>query len=358
MIIPDIKRAIINLYATGVPVVMYSAPGIGKTDTAREFPAILEQHYGEKFGFVIQEATAQDAPDVLGFLVPTKDPETGVAVARYTMPDLIRKVRATGLAHGIVFIDEIGQADQLVQKAYASLFLEKRLGEYTLPEGWFVVGASNRMEDRAGTVKQLSHFVNRQCMLNIDANIDAWSTWAEDKGLHPMMIGFARFKPGVMVSEVPAKPGPYCTARSLTFAAKYIANVVDHDMEADIPSDEVTQQVVSGFVGEATAAEMFSFFRTRELLPTWEQIITDPEKAKVPSRERLDACFAAAAMVLHHATADTLDTAFKYVMRLPVELQTSIARQLTQGKLKGAALNSPTIGKFISDNNALVLASI
>ena len=359
MIIPEIKQAIVSLYKTGVPIVMYSAPGIGKTDTVKTFPAILEKHFGEEFGLVTVEATAMDAPDVLGFLVPTKDPDTGDAVARYTMPNIMRMVRATGLDHGIVFVDEVGQADHLVQKAFASLFhpSEKRLGEYTLPDGWYVIGASNRVEDRAGAVKQLSHFINRQCMINIEPNIDAWTTWAEDKGLHPMMIGFARFKPGVMVSEVPAKPGAYCTARSLTFAAQYIGNIVD-SVEDAIPVDTVTQQVVSGFVGDATAAEMFSFFATRELLPTWEEVLTDPSKAKVPTRERLDACFAAAAMVLHHTTAQTLDTGFQYVQRLPIELQTSTARQLMQGKLKGAALNSPAIGKFISENQALVIASI
>jgi MoxR-like ATPase len=321
---------------------MYGPPGVGKTDTGRELPDILASHYGEEFGFVIQEATAQDGPDVLGFLVPVKDPQTGEAIARYTKPDLIRKIEATGLPNGIVFIDEIGQADNLVQKAYASLFLEGRLGEYTIPEGWFVIGASNRVEDRAGAVKPLSHFVNRQCRVDIDANIEDWLMWARQHKLHHMMTGFASFRPGVvMTAEVPAKPGAYCTPRSFTAAARFMSHLVT-DVDEELPNDIVTQQMVAGYIGEAASAELFSFLKTNEFLPTWKEILANPETAKVPPHDRLDAAYAAASLVTQQADGNTLEPAFLYATRLPVEMQTSVARTLA----------------FVAQHRALILNSI
>ena len=53
------------------------APGIGKSDTVRKLPAVLSEATGEDFGLVVVEASTLDAPDVIGFLVPTKDPDTG-----------------------------------------------------------------------------------------------------------------------------------------------------------------------------------------------------------------------------------------------------------------------------------------
>jgi hypothetical protein len=309
-----------------------------------------------EFGHITVEASTLDAPDVIGFLVPTKS-ETGEAVARYTKPDIIRQIQATGLEHGVLFIDEIGQADNLVQKSLAPLFIEGKLGEYRIPEGWYVVSATNRLEDKAGVNRELTHFTNRQCRIEIDSNIDDWMVWAREHEVHHMMMAFANFRPGVvMIDKVPSKAGPYCTPRSFTAAAKYLAELLDDD-EDEIPADSISQSIVSGYIGEGAGAELFAFLKVHNLLPTWKEIIANPDKAKAPPKDRLDAAYAAAGLIAAKADPTTVDKGFQYATRLPIELQTSIAKTLVT-TMGGAALNSPAIAKFVSEHKALILTSI
>ena len=54
---------------------------VAKSDTVRKLPDVLSEATGEDFGLVVVEASTLDAPDVIGFLVPTKDPDTGAKAA-------------------------------------------------------------------------------------------------------------------------------------------------------------------------------------------------------------------------------------------------------------------------------------
>lgn len=356
MRLSQLAKRILPLYQTRTPVTLSGSPGIGKSDMVHTLPKILSDKLGVEFGHVTVEASTLDSPDVIGFLVPQKNAE-GEAIARYTKPDIIRQIELSGCDHGILFIDEIGQADALVQKALASLFIEGKLGEYRIPEGWMVISATNRIEDRAGVTKELSHFTNRQCKVEIEANTEDWTAWARENGVHHMAIAFANFRPAVvMTSEVPAKPGPYCTPRSFTNAAKFLRNMIDHD-EDELPSDEVTQAIVSGYIGEASSAELFGFLKVHEHLPTFADILKDPMKAKLPPKENLAASYAAAALVIAKADATNVDPAFTYCTRLPIEMQTSVARSLIL-TIQGAALNSKAISDFIVKNNALIQTSL
>jgi len=81
MRISEIMNMILPLYRTGTPLTLVGAPGIGKSDTVRKLPDVLSEATGEDFGLVVVEASTLDAPDVIGFLVPTKDPDTGAKAA-------------------------------------------------------------------------------------------------------------------------------------------------------------------------------------------------------------------------------------------------------------------------------------
>ena len=54
---------------------------------------------------------------------------------------------------GILFLDEINAAPPLVQASLYQLVLDRRVGEYELPAGWWIVAAGNRQQDRAVTFR-------------------------------------------------------------------------------------------------------------------------------------------------------------------------------------------------------------
>ena len=54
---------------------------------------------------------------------------------------------------------ELNACSHEVQKAFYSLILERRIGEYHLPEGSIVIGAGNRAQDNAITKQGKGHAV-------------------------------------------------------------------------------------------------------------------------------------------------------------------------------------------------------
>ena len=361
----DLVKECVDLYACrhDGATELLSHPGIGKsTIVENDFIEVLSQHYGEQFGLVSEHLATRDAPDIGGYMVPSKRPD-GTAVSLYTLPYIMERVDrevAKGHNRGILFLDEYGQSDHLVQKATANLLLNGAIGEWRLPEGWWVVLASNFMNSGAGVNKSLNHVINRKGAIKVDFDLDGLLRFAErpENNIHPMIMGWWQAQPGAIMSEIPKDGSPFSTPRSQIAAAKYIRQKMGDNVDSmHIPDDERTQEVVAGRVGDATAALMFAYFKVANEIPTWNEIITDPMTAKRPNDTRLDAQYAAMAMCTYYADATTVDPAFKYITRLAKELQTSAAKSLLE-KEGGALLNSPELSSWIAKNKALIMATV
>jgi len=113
-----------------------------------------------------------------------------------------------------LFLDELPAAPPDVQKAFYSLLLERRVGEYRLPRGTWVVAAGNRSEDRALVRTMSSALVNRVFVVPIRVDASEWFTWAEKVGIRSEIRGFVRFVPTALQRPVPPDPVPFSTPRS------------------------------------------------------------------------------------------------------------------------------------------------
>jgi len=356
----DLEKQVVNLYQTRKSLHLIGPPGVGKTDIVRgRFVKILSDHFGEQFGFHDVMVPTFDAPDFRGFLIPTKDDQgkpTSFFTRSAAMPSrsyLAQHIR------GILFLDERNQSDALTQKALAPVVLEGRFGEEKLPEGWWVVSASNRVADGSGVNKALKHLINRERILPVDPAILPWALWAEERGLHPMLIAFAKHRPGIVFSDaVPKEDGPFCTPRSFVSAADLLALVAGVDAQGNpnmkIPSDTMIAQLVAGDIGDAAAAELFAFLKVVDELPTIEEIKDDPKGCKCP--KELSAAYAAAQMLIHFAEPGNIDKLWIFAERLAKELQVSTAKSLIE-KGGGKLLNSKALNTWVMANKTLIVAS-
>ena len=362
MRIMDLIKVMPDLYEARTAVHLVGPPGCGKSDVLKyDIRNLLSEKYGEEFGFCgdAEEAwllPTLDAPDIRGFLVPTKD-ANGEAASYFTRSPMFPSDDYLAKhPRGIFVIDERNAADLLTQKATAPIVLSKLFGTKRLPDGWIVVSASNRVSDRAGVIRPPMHLTNRECVIPIDTDVTSWAIWAEARGLHPLGIAYAKKFPGnVFADAVPSTDGPFSTARSYTAALNFLAVKAGKDAKGnynlDLPSDPVTQQIVSGHVGDGTAATMFAFFKLRDKIPDIEDIEKDPTKAKCP--DQLDAAYAAVQLCIHYAKAANVDRLWTYVERLPRELQVSAAVSLIK-RSGGQLINSKNLGQWVAKNRALI----
>lgn len=199
------------------PVFIWGAPGIGKS-------SIVEQ-FAESVGLdCVSLLGSQLAPeDIIG--VPQI--EDGRSV--FCPPKMIARKEPYCL-----FLDELNACSQEVQKAFYSLILERRIGEYHLPEGSIVIGAGNRSQDSAITKPMSSALINRMFHVELVANSRLWLEWASENGIHPYIYDYICHRPDQLWSQPPKTEEPYSTPRSWHMLSDAITsygdNITDKDM--------------------------------------------------------------------------------------------------------------------------------
>jgi len=70
------------------------------------------------------------------------------------------------------------------------LIHERRIGEYTLPDGSVIVAAGNRAEDNALVRPMSSALVNRLVHVHLRVSTGDWLEWAAGAGLHPLVLEY------------------------------------------------------------------------------------------------------------------------------------------------------------------------
>lgn len=167
----QLKEVLLNVGLVR-PVFIWGAPGIGKSSIVEDFAAELG------LSCVCLTGSQLAPEDLIG--VPQIIDGTSV----FCPPrSLVRKEPF------FLFLDELNACSLEVQKSFYSLILERRIGEYRLPEGSIVLAAGNRMQDGAITHPLPSALLNRMFHVELQPSARIWLSWASTHGIHPDVYG-------------------------------------------------------------------------------------------------------------------------------------------------------------------------
>jgi hypothetical protein len=289
----DVARALTALIPTKRAVFLVGPPGVGKSSIVRQ----AANNLGLELTDV--RATLLEPVDLRG--LPRFDGDT----VRWVPPDFLPKAGA-----GILFLDELSQSVPTVQAACLQLVLDRRIGEYVLPENWCVVAASNRSEDRAGTHRLISPLLNRFVHLEMQVSEADWQEWAVAAGIAPEVRAFIRYRPALLFQFEPASnPRAFPTPRSWEFTSSVL----------QVTPRQLLQHVVAGCVGEGPAAEFCAFLSLFQSLPDIDTVFANPTTISVPKEPSL--LYALVGALVERVKSDTSNAgAFvKYSTRLPDE---------------------------------------
>lgn len=242
----------------------------------------------------------------------------------------------------IVMADEIAKAPQYVKNMLAPILYERRVGAYEFPEGSIVWGATNLSAEGLGDSLQ-AHLRNRVAVVKMRApTMDEWvNNFAIPHRLNPSLIATVHHLPkvfetftewldggkyassglGKLSSENPFIFNPKnggqdacVTPRSLHAVSDWMTNC-----EGKV-DDQTLQQIIAGTAGSPFAKEMLAFIRYGRELPTFEEVIKDPVKTKVPSNPTAQ-IVQVFQFVTQVADAVQAEAVSKYVMRMKDEMQ-------------------------------------
>lgn len=227
-----------------------------------------------------------------------------------------------GEGEGVLFLDELAQAPQLVQSACLQLCLDRRLGEYQLPDGWDIVAASNRQEDRAGASKMITPLLNRFIHYDLEVSHTEWMAWALQNNIHADVTGFLRMRPELLMTfDAKSNARAFASPRSWEFLS---------DQLDGLPLDMLIQEAI-GSVGEGVGAEFVGYCKLKHLMPDPLAVIAHPDTIPLPGSDQLSVLWALiGALVEMGRTADHQAIAAMIVVanRIPQECAALFIRDL------------------------------
>jgi hypothetical protein len=294
-----------TLIDTDIPVFIHGSPGIGKSYIVNEIAR------KNNIAIVDVRLSQLDAVDLRGI------PSIENNQTKWMPPIFLPTDKDS---QGILFLDELNSAPLSVQAAIYQLVLDRKIGEYTLPLGWRIVCAGNKIDDKGIVFKLPSPLINRMVHIVLEARYDDFKSWAIKNKIHPYIIGFLGFRPDLLSTSLGAttETNPaFSTPRSWTMLSQILQQSSDYTK---------IQPILYGTVGYGSAIEFISFIKVYKTLPDIDAILEGIETTIPTEPSSLYAL--CSAIVEKYKDNSQGEAIFNYANKLPVEFNVMLIKDI------------------------------
>lgn len=272
---------------SGIPVLLWGGPGIGKTSFVQELGRLSERNVQTVI------ASIREPSDFAGLPVITQTDSVKMAPPQWA----ISLVESNG---GILFLDELTTAPPAVQAALLRVVLERQVGELKLPDDTWIIAAANPVETSSGTWLLSAALSNRMLHITWNLSQQKWiagmidgfnmeremvllpEDWRDGvRESRNMVASFIQHKPTLLYNppedaETSGKAWP--SPRSWDMAATVMAAATSVGLSKD---DEHT--LMEAAVGQGAAIEFLTWVRSLDLVHP-KEALANPDKVALPKR--------------------------------------------------------------------------
>ena len=157
---------------------IWSGHGLGKSSIVRQVcvDRFGECNEGKGGNFIDLRLGNLEVGDLIGLPIEAqlaKAEKTIFAIPEFWPED----------GEGIIFLDELNRAQQVVLQACFSLILDRRIHRYTLPKGWQMVAAGNPSGEDYIVNEIDQALFSRFCHITYEPTRNDWMDYAKESGL-------------------------------------------------------------------------------------------------------------------------------------------------------------------------------
>jgi hypothetical protein len=251
------KKSIIRAFKKKRPIFLWGPPGIGKSDIIGQITNSLSKPHLIDIRLSLWEPT-----DIKG--IPYFDSNSGTMV--WAPPgELPTQEFAAQFDNIVLFLDEMNSAAPAVQAAAYQLILNRRVGQYKLPDNVLIVAAGNRDADKGVTYRMPAPLANRFVHLELAVDFDDWFAWAVANDIHRDVVGYLTFsKKDLYDFDPKSSSRSFATPRSWSFVSELLE---------DDDDESTTTDLVSGAVGEGLAVKFSAHRKVASSMPNPTDIL-------------------------------------------------------------------------------------
>jgi hypothetical protein len=255
------KKSIKRAFKKKRPLFLWGPPGIGKSDIIGQITNELGKAH-----LIDIRLSLWDPTDIKGMPYYSEQDNT----MKWAPPaELPTEEFAAQFDFVVVFLDEMNSAAPAVQAAAYQLILNRRVGQYKLPDNVLLVAAGNRDADKGVTYRMPAPLANRFVHLELRVDFDDWFQWAVNNDIHRDVVGYLTFAKKDLYDFDPRSPSrAFATPRSWSFVSELLE---DDD-------DETTTDLISGSVGEGLAVKFMAHRKIASSMPNPTDILAGKVK--------------------------------------------------------------------------------
>ena len=231
--------------------------GVGKSQLIRQI--------GKKYGYkVIDIRLAQMSEvEIGGLIYPNESRTKTIWLAPEVLPNEERDGKNT-----ILLLDEITSCTKRVQVAAYQLILDRKIGQYTLPEGTFVIALGNREDDDGVYIQLAGPLADRFEIHYLEPNFEDWKNdFALKFGVHPLIVSYLTFKPSALHTQATSDGNMvFATPRSWV----RVSDILKFD--SDINNTVIRHKII-GNVGEIEGIQFIEFCKKHRNVVTADDFI-------------------------------------------------------------------------------------
>jgi len=252
----EARKSIKRCFDTKRPVFLWGPPGIGKSE-------LIEGIADDMNALVIDLRLGQMEPtDLRGIPYYNKVNNNMEWAPPVDLPtnDLAKKYDNI-----VLFLDELTSGAPSVQAAAYQLVLNRRIGNYELPDNVVIVAAGNRESDKGVTYRMPTPLANRFVHLEMRVDFDSWVDWAVNNNIHKDVVGYLTFAKGDLYDfDAKSSSRAFATPRSWTFVSELIDGSLDPNTMTNL---------VAGTVGEGLAIKFMAHRKFAQKMPNPTDIL-------------------------------------------------------------------------------------
>jgi MoxR-like ATPase len=344
------KAALLEQYANPTlrrrATMLWGTRGVGKSSIVRQVAA----HFG--IPLVDLRLTTIEPVDIRGAIYA----DDALARTVWFPPEFLP---TPAQPDGILFLDELTAADQRLQVSAYSLILDRRVGNYQLPDGWQIIAAGNASFHGAISQDMGTALADRMFHFNVRTVIDAFLAHAVERDFAPEVMAYLKVRPDKLDDTEAQLAGDHLIGASPR-GWEDISNVLKSTL-----SDSAKRLLVQGRIGAANAAEFFGVLKEIQAGADVMRLLAaapGPETIALLPRT-LDGLYGMTYGLLAAATdARTLSRALDIIEQLPdirpttplpvretqtLAMELLMQRALASG-LEAAILDSPAYHRYDS----------
>jgi hypothetical protein len=273
-----VAAALKHCFAIKRPVFIWGPPGIGKSDTVAQVASTLGG------ALVDIRLNLLDPIDLRGMPFPNK--EKG-QVDWMPLGELPSAEFCAQYPVVVLFLDEMNSAPPSVQAAAYQLTLNRRIGQYKLPDNVVIVAAGNRENDKGVTYTMPSPLANRFIHVEMGVDVDSWVNWAAKNKIHADVIGYVSFaKQHLFTFDPKQKQLAFATPRTWAFTS----DVLNSNESGSFMSEREMVDLIAGAIGPGVAVEFAKHREIASKLPRPSDVLAG--KVKTLETKEISAMYA------------------------------------------------------------------